>query len=335
MNEAVLQRWFGFSDAFDYPLTRGVVIAVGCVLLVTPVLVLFLNRSGRLTPELYHDLMSRWRSWIWISIGVILPVLLGAAWVILGVMVLSLFCYREFARSTGIFRERLISLAVVFGILLVTFAVVDNYQRLFFASAALTAGVIAIVTIPQDRPSGYIQRIALGVLGFLLFGYSFAYIGLMTAAPHYRDIVILLLLGVEVNDVFAYCTGRIFGKRKLLPQTSPGKTVGGAFGALVLTSLLVMALGRYVVFPGTPMARLPYLLVLGPGISILGQLGDLLMSSIKRDLGIKDIGKTIPGHGGLLDRFDSLVLVAPGYYHFLSLVLGPLGAGSPERIFTG
>lgn len=335
MNEIVIQRWFDYSDAFEQPLTRGVIIAVGGVLALTPLLVFFLGRAGRLTAELRHDLMSRWRSWIWISLAMTIPILLGAAWVILGVLVLSLLCYREFARATGMFREKLISAAVVFGILLVTFAVVDNYQRLFFASAALTAALIAMITIPQDRPKGYIQRVALGLLGFLLFGYSFAYIGLLTEVASYRDIVVLLLLGVEVNDVFAYCSGRIFGKRKLLPQTSPGKTVGGALGALVLTSLLVMGLARYVVFPGTPMARLPCLLVLGPGISILGQLGDLLMSSIKRDLGIKDVATSIPGHGGLLDRFDSLVLVAPAYYHFLSLVLGPLGAGNMERIFTG
>ncbi len=335
MNDAVLQRWFGFSDAFDHPLTRGAVIAVACLLTVTPVLILSLGRSGLLSHELRHDLMSRWRSWIWITIGVTLPILLGAAWVILGVMMLSLLCYREFARCTGMFREKLIGAAVVFGVLLVTFAIVDNYQRLFFASAALTAAIIMIITIPQDRPKGYIQRAALGVLGFLLFGYSFGYIGLMTEVPYYRDIVVLLLLGVEMNDIFAYCTGRVFGHRKLLPQTSPGKTVAGALGALVLTSLLVMALARYVVFPGTPMARWWCLLVLGPGLSILGQLGDLLMSSIKRDVGIKDTSATIPGHGGLLDRFDSLVLVAPAYYHFLSLVLGPLGGGYTERIFTG
>ena len=77
------------------------------------------------------------------------------------------------------------------------------------------------------------------------------------------------------------------------------------------------------------------LVTLGIGISVLGQLGDLVISSIKRDVGIKDIGVILPGHGGLLDRFDSLILVPPVVFHYLSLQLGPLAAGEPARIFSG
>jgi phosphatidate cytidylyltransferase len=67
----------------------------------------------------------------------------------------------------------------------------------------------------------------------------------------------------------------------------------------------------------------------------LGQLGDLILSSVKRDLGLKDLGVSIAGHGGWLDRFDSLVLVPPAVYHFLCYQLGPLGLNEPVRIFTG
>jgi len=335
MKEFLLHRWFDCTTAFSHPFTRGVVAAIVALLVLTPLIFLCFERAGRLTPETRENLWSRWKSWIWISALMIAPILLGAGWVILGAMALSLLCYREYARATGMFREKSISVAVVFGILLVTFAVADNYQRLFFASAPLTVALIAIITIPQDRPKGFIQRVALGVLGFILFGYSFAYIGLISEDARYREILLLMLLAVELNDILAYCCGRLLGKRKLVPQTSPGKTIGGALGALVLTSVLVVTLGRLVIFPGTPMADWWCLLILGPGFSILGQLGDLLLSSIKRDLGIKDLGNTLPGHGGLLDRFDSLVLVPPALYHFLSLVLGPLGAGNMERIFTG
>jgi phosphatidate cytidylyltransferase len=335
MTEELLNHWFDPSSAFARPFTRWAVGSTAVALLVAPLIFLLLERAGRLSSELKVDLWSRWASWVLVAGVVIAPVLLGAGWVILGVLVLSLLCYREFARCTGLFRERLISVAVVFGILLVTFAVVDHYQRLFFASAALTVGVIAIITIPTDRPRGYLQRVALGVLGFLLFGYSFGYIGLISEDARYREYLLLLLISVELNDIFAYCTGRIFGKRKLLPVTSPGKTVGGALGALTLTTLLTVLLGRHVIFTGTAMEQWWCLLILGAGISILGQLGDLLLSSIKRDLGLKDLGATLPGHGGLLDRFDSLVLVPPAFYHFLSLVLGPLGDSQAQRIFTG
>lgn len=336
MNPEVLKHFFHCGDAFAFPLTRWAVIFVAALLAITPGIVAVLSASGKLSEATKRDIMTRWKSWIWLVLFLFTPILLGAGWVILGVMLLSLACYREFARATGVFHERWISIAVVFGILLVTFAIIDNYQRLFFAAAPLTIGLINVITIPLDRPSGYLQRVALGSLGFLLFGYSFGYLGLMTEDPKFREYLVLVLLGVELNDIFAYCSGRLFGKRKLLPQTSPGKTLGGAIGALVLTTSLVVLLGRFVVFTGTAMAGWGWLILLGCGMSVFGQLGDLLMSSIKRDLHVKDLGAAIPGHGGLLDRFDSLVLVPPAFYHLLSLVLGPLGANNGfERIFTG
>jgi phosphatidate cytidylyltransferase len=334
MNEMVRQRLFGLEHAFDHPVMPWAVGLIVVVLALSGLAILLLHRAGRIPAATYDELMRRWKSWLFLAIILLAPVLLGAAWVMAAVCLLSLLCYQEFARSTGLFREKTVSLAVVFGNLLVTLAAIDNFSRLFFASAALTVGLIAIITIPQDRPRGYIQRTALGVLGFLLFGYSFGYIGYFANSPDYRPVLILLILGVELNDVFAFCSGKLIGGPKAFPNTSPGKTWAGCAGALVLTTVFVATLGHFV-FKGTALDRLDLLLILGAGLSILGQLGDLLLSSIKRDVGIKDIGTAIPGHGGLLDRFDSLVLVPPAAFHFLSLYLGPIGADQPQRILTG
>jgi phosphatidate cytidylyltransferase len=304
MNDHVRRRLFGFDQAFSDPVTPWAVGVIVAVLIGSVVAILLLRRAKRIADEPYRDVMLRWRSWLFLTVILLAPVLLGAVWVMAAVCLLSLLCYREFARSTGLFREKTISVAVVFGILLVTFAVVDNFSRLFFASAALTVALIAIITIPQDRPRGYIQRTALGVLGFLLFGYSFGYIGYFANSPEYRPLLILLILGVEMNDVFAFCCGKLIGGPKAIPNTSPGKTWAGCIGALVLTTAFVATLGHFV-FEGTAADRPEPLLILGAGLSILGQFGDLLLSSIKRDVGVKDTGNVIPGHGGLLDRFDS------------------------------
>ncbi len=123
------------------------------------------------------------------------------------------------------------------------------------------------------------------------------------------------------------------GRRKLAPNTSPNKTVGGAVGAIVLTSTLVIALGHFV-FQGTELDRPVRLATLGLLVSVVGQLGDLMLSSVKRDLGLKDISNLIPGHGGLLDRFDSLILVAPAAFHYIGYLNG-IGLKQPERIITG
>jgi phosphatidate cytidylyltransferase len=334
MSPATRERLFGFGHALDDPFTTGAVLAVAGVLVVAPVVAWSLLRLGRIGRPLYGEVMLRWRSWLWLVLFLLAPILLGAAWVMGAVAVLSLLCYREYAHVTGLTGEKAINTVAVLGILAVTFGVVDHYPRLFFATAALTVGLIAVVTIPEDRPHGYLQRVALGVLGFLLLGYSLGYVGYLANDDRYRPLLILLLLSVELNDVFAFCVGKLLGGPKLLPNTSPGKTLAGSLGALVLTTALVAGLG-HLVFAGTPVDRLLPLLALGMGISVLGQLGDLLMSSVKRDVGVKDVGTAIPGHGGLLDRFDSLVLVPPAYFHFLSLLLGPLGSGQAQRILTG
>jgi phosphatidate cytidylyltransferase len=334
MTEATRQRLFGARTAFDDSFVVGAVLGVAAVLALSGAVIFLLRRSGRARPETADKLFLRWKSWCWLSALMLAPVLLGAAWVMAAVCVLSLLCYREYARATGLFREKTISLVVVLGIMAVTFAVVDHNNRLFFATAALTVGLIAVVTIPQDRPQGYIQRVALGVLGFLLFGYSLGYVGLIGNDTHYRPVLILLLAGVELNDVFAYVVGMLAGGPKLLPNTSPGKTVAGSLVALVLTTALVAGLG-HVVFRGSAVDGVGPLLGLGVLVSVAGQLGALILSSIKRDVHVKDVGAAIPGHGGFLDRFDSLVLVPPALVHYLSLFLGPPGAGQAERILSG
>jgi phosphatidate cytidylyltransferase len=333
MSDTARERLFGWQSAFDHPVVLWATVGVAIGLVLTWAAARALLALGKIDRAAYAVLVTRWRSWLWLAVLMLGPILLGAAWVIGAVMVLSLLCYREYARVTGLFREKTISAVVVLGILAVTFAVVDHYDRLFFACAVLTSGLIAVGTLPQDRPKGYVQRVALGVLGFVLLGYSFGYVGFMANRQDYRPLLVLLLLAVELNDLFAFCVGKVMGGPKLLPGTSSGKTVAGALGALVLTTALVAGLGS-VVFAGTAMERWDRLVTVGVLIGVLGQLGDLMLSAIKRDVEVKETGAVLPGYGGLLDRFDSLVLVPPAVFHYLSLHLGPL-AGPAERILTG
>jgi len=327
------RRLFGFRDALDHPLVLGVVIAVPAALLVAAVVVFTLRRAGRLEETTYRELVHRLRSWAILAPLMIGPVLLGAAWFIGSVGLLSLLCYREFARATGLFRERAISVVVVAGIVALTFAALDYWYPFFVAIPPLTISVLAAVAILADRPSGYIQRVALGTFALLFIGVGLGHLAYLANDANFRAIVVWLIVCVELNDVFAYLCGRTFGRRKLAPHTSPNKTLGGALGALVLTTALAAALG-HPVFRTTTIDDWRHLLALGLIISIGGQLGDLMLSSIKRDLGIKDMSHLIPGHGGLLDRFDSLLLVAPFVFHYVGYFEG-VGLDQPPRIITG
>jgi phosphatidate cytidylyltransferase len=312
-------------ETFQEPLVKQSVLGIGALLVLAVIVNRLLLSLGRVSPEQYADVLVRSKTWCWLSLGMLLPILLGPVWLMAAVLGLSLVCYREFSRATGLFREQQISLIVVIGMAALSLANVIHYDRMYFALASLTVVALAIVTIPSDRPKGYMQRTALGAFGFLLFGYSFGYLGLIANDQRYRSIVLLILICVEMNDVFAYSVGRAIGGPKLVPNTSPGKTRAGSLGALLLTTALAMLLG-HVVFRQTTVDRWDHLLELGLMIAVLGQMGDLVLSSIKRDLGIKDLGVLLPGHGGWLDRFDSLVLVPPAVFHFLSFHLGPLGS---------
>lgn len=128
----------------------------------------------------------------------------------------------------------------------------------------------------------------------------------------------LILGGAWLTDTFAYFTGRAFGKRKLCPVISPHKTVAGAVGGVVGTTLSAAVYG--LVLSRFFNVQLLPLCLLGLCLGILAQIGDLTASWMKREQGIKDFGHLMPGHGGVIDRFDSILLTAPTVCLFLTYV---------------
>lgn len=125
------------------------------------------------------------------------------------------------------------------------------------------------------------------------------------------EVLLFALFIVWATDIGAYMVGRKYGRRKLWPEVSPNKTIEGALGGIA--SALVVALIYLFVYPGADFFSYSSVVMLGLTIifSIVGQFGDLVESSIKRHYGVKDSGNILPGHGGILDRFDSLLFVFP------------------------
>lgn len=328
-------RLFDATQAFRHPVTIGAVTAIVVGLLAASILLRVLNRTHKIAPATYQELLARTRSWYVLAAAMVVPILLGAAWVCGFFLLLSLSCFREYSRSTGLKASRTATISVMSAILITYFAVLDHWMGLFTTSWALGICLIAVVALAPDQPQGFIQRVALAIVGFALFGVSLGHLAFISNDTLFRPMLLWILLCTELNDVFAYLAGKTFGKRKLLPNTSPNKTWGGAIGAVVLTSLLSAYIGHYV-FQGTALDHTSHLLTMGVLISVLGQCGDLVVSSIKRDLGVKDMASTIPGHGGLLDRFDSLLLVAPVVFHYINYFkMDGIGGDQPVRILTG
>lgn len=138
-----------------------------------------------------------------------------------------------------------------------------------------------------------------------------------TSIVFLRDIgkyfYLLVFVGAWVSDTFAYLCGRLFGKHKLIPEVSPKKTVEGAIGGVVFAGLafVLYALVIKNFFDVSVAPNYLVMMIAGMIIAVISQIGDLIASVIKRRFGIKDYGWIFPGHGGVLDRFDSVLLTAP------------------------
>lgn len=130
-------------------------------------------------------------------------------------------------------------------------------------------------------------------------------------------LVLYLVFLTQFNDVAQYCWGKLLGRRKALPTVSPGKTVEGVIGGVATTTLLAWLLAGWL----TPLTVVQSLAA-GVLIGMAGFIGDVTISALKRDLGVKDSGSLLPGHGGILDRIDSLIYTAPLYFHFIYYLHG-------------
>lgn len=128
-------------------------------------------------------------------------------------------------------------------------------------------------------------------------------------------LIMLVFCLLWVNDIFAYLTGKLLGKHKLFPRISPGKTIEGSLGGLVFTVIAIVVFSHYVTWlPKSAAVGMAAIAV------VFGTLGDLCESMLKRQAGVKDSGKLIPGHGGILDRFDSVLFSLPFIFVYLLLL---------------
>jgi phosphatidate cytidylyltransferase len=205
--------------------------------------------------------------------------------------------------------------AGVFWGLVVAAGVAGRWPQLWGAGMAFA--VIAGLAFPLGRPAdlaGGVQRLGLSLLGVLYVGFFTPHFVLLresSDATGWRW-VLFTIFSAMGSDSGAYLTGRGLGRHKLAPSISPSKTVEGAFGGLA-GAVLVAAASRALFFADLGRGEA---VALGAAMSLLAQFGDLCESALKRAFGAKDSGWIIPGHGGILDRLDSLLFpVVFAYYY--------------------
>ena len=156
-----------------------------------------------------------------------------------------------------------------------------------------------------------LPNISFTIFGSIYLGYLSSYIIKIRFLPNGQYLLLTLLCIIWVNDTAAYLIGTKFGKNKIFPKVSPKKSWEGALGGVFFSIILVLFLREWL---NLDWIRILFLGIL---IALLAQLGDLFESLLKRCTGVKNSGNLIPGHGGLLDRIDSILFSAPAFYYFI------------------
>lgn len=205
--------------------------------------------------------------------------------------------------------------AIVYYVLLYTGKV--DYLMMLVVLYMMTLLIIMVFSFPNYK----IDNMTLVFFGFFYVTVLLSYIYRIRMLADGGVIVWLIFIGAWGSDTFAYCTGMLFGKHKLAPKLSPKKSIegsiGGIMGAALLGFLFAIILKDRITDIDNPQLIFA---IIGAASSIISQLGDLAASAIKRNYDIKDYGNLIPGHGGILDRFDSILFTAPIVY-YLAVIL--------------
>ena len=189
-----------------------------------------------------------------------------------------------------------------------------NYWSYAFVGIIILYFIFAAVIILKKHKDFGLAQIA-ALFGFPLpYAYAFSCLGGIISHMDGIFYLLLLLNFSSVCDMGAYFVGSTLGKHKLCPEISPKKTVEGAIGG-ILSSIVVTLI---LVFTFSVTEKILAALILTVPFCILGMIGDLFASAIKRTAGIKDYGNLIPGHGGILDRFDSIIMIAPLFSIFVT-----------------
>lgn len=295
-------------------ISTRVLMIMGVVLGGYAVVLLIMTLIFKLRGVSTKKLWVRYLAWFIIIPPLLIPLIYSRIIFQVVILVLSLLNFHEYSNVVGLWKDKYFSILCNAIIMLLYIPVFFQRFGLFQVVPIYMIIFVLLIPIMKGEYEHMLQKSCLAMFGLIYFGWFLAHIAYMRNVSNGIAYVFLLFLLVESNDAGSYIVGKIFGKHKLSPNISPGKTNEGFIGGILFVIILSFLLKNLA-----PEFSNVHRFLFAVLIAIAGTCGDLIISFIKRDLKIKDFGHVIPGHGGILDRFDSVIFAAPLFFHFVNL----------------
>lgn len=264
------------------------------------------------------SLRARVATWWVIAVLIGGGILAGQLVVVVLFAIISFMALREYLSLAPTRREDRPALLFAYAVVPIAYLFIglDWYGITLVAIPVYAFLLMPAILVLNGRSSGYLAAAGILHWGLVVTVYNLGYAPMLMNVPDSEapaggaGLLFFLLVVTSLNDVFQYIAGRLIGGPKILPSISPNKTWAGFLGGMVGTAIVVVALSPAL----TGLAAVPTA-ILAILLPVAGFAGDVTMSAIKRDLGVKDTSKLLPGHGGVLDRVDSLTFTAPLTFH--------------------
>lgn len=266
-----------------------------------------------------------------VAIGILIPILVFSHTLVLPIAaaICALISVFEIAGCVDVRRKWSLSIPTYLfsatNLFLVTvhfvgYMEIPNFIPILFAISYVYMFLVFVITMFSKGDVKFSQAAELVALTiYVLIGFL-SIVLLRRGVDMGQYLYLLIFLGAWMTDTGAYFVGVFFGKNKLIPEVSPKKTVEGAFGGVLGCILGYVIFGVVIDMFFNVTVNYLALILLAVGISVISQCGDLVASYVKRERGIKDYGFIFPGHGGIMDRFDSIIAVAPTIYGVVLLL---------------
>jgi len=276
---------------------------------------------GKLKPEVnLSELKSRTKSWWVMATVFIAATMLNTRVAFIAIAFLSFIAFREIYSVLDLRHSdrRAIFWAIVAIPVQYYLAYIGWYGAFIIFIPVVMFLIIPMRLVLKGDTTGIIKSMATLHWSLMLTVFSISHMAYLISLPEIegfdaggRGLLLFLVFQTEINDVLQFTWGKLFGKYKVIPKVSPNKTWEGLLGGIVCTTIIGYFLSFLTPLSGMQSALISFV------ISISGFVGDLVMSAVKRDIGVKDMGTSIPGHGGILDRIDSLAYTAPVFFHLV------------------